>query len=248
MLAATENLIADARAARAPLLLEAVPEPRPHQLVLPAPWALVLAPRRPARTRARAVQPGRQRKCSPAPRARTLNTGKLSVRVRQGAYTRDLFREEDLVSSLRPRTRAECKDGPRPCPWIGCRHHLAITVHPERGSIKETFPHLRILQDPEGDGLEQLEQLAGTCSLDTADGIDLGIAEIAGLPAPPGFGGLLALHHAALSGKPLGQTPGGMTIEDAGERLNLSIERTRQLSALGMQEVRLKLIQAENVR
>ena len=28
----------------------------------------------------------------------------------------------------RPLTRAECKDGPRPCPWVSCRHHLLLEV------------------------------------------------------------------------------------------------------------------------
>lgn len=28
-------------------------------------------------------------------------------------------------SDVRPRTRGECVDGPRPCPWVDCRHHLA---------------------------------------------------------------------------------------------------------------------------
>jgi hypothetical protein len=28
----------------------------------------------------------------------------------------------------RPQTRADCIDGPRPCPWYGCRHHLGIDV------------------------------------------------------------------------------------------------------------------------
>lgn len=29
---------------------------------------------------------------------------------------------------LRPRTRAECEGGVRPCPWVSCKHHLAIDV------------------------------------------------------------------------------------------------------------------------
>jgi hypothetical protein len=27
--------------------------------------------------------------------------------------------------SQRPRTRADCEAGPRPCPWTTCRYHLA---------------------------------------------------------------------------------------------------------------------------
>lgn len=26
--------------------------------------------------------------------------------------------------ALRPMTRADCLDGPRPCPWVSCRYHL----------------------------------------------------------------------------------------------------------------------------
>ena len=30
----------------------------------------------------------------------------------------------------RPRTRADCSDVPRPCPWVGCRHNLYLDVSP----------------------------------------------------------------------------------------------------------------------
>lgn len=30
----------------------------------------------------------------------------------------------DERTAARPRTRGECADGPRPCPWLSCRHHL----------------------------------------------------------------------------------------------------------------------------
>lgn len=29
-----------------------------------------------------------------------------------------------VVDNGRPRTRGECIDGPRPCPWVSCRYHL----------------------------------------------------------------------------------------------------------------------------
>lgn len=182
----------------------------------------------------------RRRQCSPFPRARTVNVAKLGVRLKQGAHTHDLF--DVGVEALRPRTRAECAPPPgkrrtEPCPWIGCRHHTAITVDPERGSIKETFPQLRILDDPEGPGLHVLEELVGTCSLDACDGLDDGTG---------GIGGLIALYQAASSGKPVGQTP-GMTIAETGHKLNLSIERTRQLSAQALQEMRVKLMAIERL-
>lgn len=73
--------------------------------------------------------------------------------------------EEALIAAVmglpldheRPRTRADCVDGERPCPYAGCRHHLAIEVHPNTGTIKLAFPDLEIDEMPE------------TCSLDVAD-------------------------------------------------------------------------------
>jgi len=32
------------------------------------------------------------------------------------------------LDALRPVTRADCADGPRPCPWTTCRHHLLIVA------------------------------------------------------------------------------------------------------------------------
>jgi len=32
------------------------------------------------------------------------------------------------IVDVRPVTRADCKDGPRPCPWFGCKHHIGIDV------------------------------------------------------------------------------------------------------------------------
>jgi hypothetical protein len=52
----------------------------------------------------------------------------------------------------RPRTRGDCVNGPRPCPWVGCRYHLC-----EVGG---------------GDGRAArvaLEGLSETCALDVAD-------------------------------------------------------------------------------
>jgi hypothetical protein len=29
---------------------------------------------------------------------------------------------------VRPQRRSDCEDGPRPCPWVGCRYHLWADV------------------------------------------------------------------------------------------------------------------------
>ena len=57
----------------------------------------------------------------------------------------------------RPHTRAECKDGLRPCPWVACKHHLYLDINPRTGSIKLNFPDL------------EPWELAHTCALDLAD-------------------------------------------------------------------------------
>ena len=57
---------------------------------------------------------------------------------------------------IRPKTRADCEGAARPCPFVSCRHHLYLDVHPVRGSIKLNFPDL------EPDELEE------SCSLDVA--------------------------------------------------------------------------------
>ena len=60
------------------------------------------------------------------------------------------------MADPRPRTRAECKDGHRPCPFVSCRYHLYLDVNPETGSSKLNFPHLAV------------DEMRETCSLDVA--------------------------------------------------------------------------------
>lgn len=67
--------------------------------------------------------------------------------------------EDEVTAALRaqrPRTRGECIDGPRPCPWASCRHHLAVDVRAS-GSLKRAYPSTSV------------EDLLDTCSLDIAD-------------------------------------------------------------------------------
>lgn len=56
----------------------------------------------------------------------------------------------------RPQTRADCKGGPRPCPWVSCRHHLALEV---------TADGVRLLLPPDPADWTDLP----TCALDVAD-------------------------------------------------------------------------------
>lgn len=59
----------------------------------------------------------------------------------------------------RPVTRGDCVDGPRPCPWVGCRHNAYLEVNRRTGSIKLNFP-----------GVEPDEMTPSrSCTLDIAD-------------------------------------------------------------------------------
>ena len=66
----------------------------------------------------------------------------------------------------RPRTRAECRDMPRPCPYVSCKHHRYLDVNPHTGSIQLNFPDL------------EPWELEHTCSLELADEGARPLAEI----------------------------------------------------------------------
>jgi hypothetical protein len=93
--------------------------------------------------------PGKRRSRS---RARTISIRRLSKsELNRG---RLLYPETDY---WKPTTRAECKDMERPCPFVSCKYHLYIDVHPVRGSIKLNFPDVEVWEMTE------------TCALDVAD-------------------------------------------------------------------------------
>ncbi len=88
-------------------------------------------------------------------RAKTIDVRRLSqLELERG---RLLYPVGDAAAADRPRTRGDCVEGPRPCPWISCRHHLAVDVSARTGSIKVNFPDI------------EPEELAESCSLDLAD-------------------------------------------------------------------------------
>jgi hypothetical protein len=63
----------------------------------------------------------------------------------------------DMMGYRRPQSRVECIDGPRPCPYVACKHHLYLDVNPDTGSIKLNFPDIPVWEMEE------------TCALDIAD-------------------------------------------------------------------------------
>lgn len=95
---------------------------------------------------------GRRRKRRSRARARTISIRRLSkTELNLGKM---LYPEIDY---WRPKSRAECSDMERPCPFVSCKYHLYIDVHPVRGSIKINFPDLEVWE------------MTDTCALDIAD-------------------------------------------------------------------------------
>lgn len=66
----------------------------------------------------------------------------------------------------RPRTRADCKDVPRPCPYVGCRYHLYLVLTKQGGGREQ----LRV-QRRDGKPIEPWE-LEESCALDVADRVE----------------------------------------------------------------------------
>jgi hypothetical protein len=78
----------------------------------------------------------------------------------------------DYPEDVRPRTRGECVNGPRPCPWVSCRQNLFLDVGKGGKRLLLNFP-----------GREPGE-LQHSCALDVAElgGLTLeGVGEIFGV-------------------------------------------------------------------
>jgi hypothetical protein len=85
-------------------------------------------------------------------RARTISVKRMTKRELE--IGRLLYPENDYE---KPKTREECLDGPRPCPYVSCKHHLYIDVSARTGAIKLNFPDLEVWD------------LGESCALDVAD-------------------------------------------------------------------------------
>ncbi|MBS2019055.1 MAG: hypothetical protein JST00_39675 [Deltaproteobacteria bacterium] len=86
-------------------------------------------------------------------RARTISVKRMTKRELE--LGRLLY--PDVEDVVRPKTRAECANGERPCPFVSCKHHLYLDVSARTGAIKLNFPDLEVWEMTE------------TCALDVAD-------------------------------------------------------------------------------
>jgi hypothetical protein len=86
-------------------------------------------------------------------RAKTISVKRMTKRELE--LGRLLYPEVDDIE--RPRTREQCSDAPRPCPFVSCKHHLYLDVSARTGAIKLNVPDLEVWDMTE------------TCALDVAD-------------------------------------------------------------------------------
>lgn len=110
-------------------------------------------------------QPAGSAGCKPTPlgpdrkRPRTVSVRRISVRA--SARVALEYPEQPGVDYQRPATRADCLPGganaQRPCPFVSCKHHLALEVNARNGNIKMNFPDVEVWEMRE------------TCALDVAD-------------------------------------------------------------------------------
>lgn len=94
-------------------------------------------------------------------RARTMSRKEMARDLRRRRALGLTDAEEEAlrrdIDSQRPKTRADCVNGPRPCLFVSCKHHLYLDVNPRTGSVKLNFPD------------KEIWELEETCALDVAD-------------------------------------------------------------------------------
>jgi hypothetical protein len=94
-------------------------------------------------------------------RSKTMSRKEMARDLRRRRMAGQVDPEEEHVlkeiETNRPKTRADCVSGPRPCMFVSCKHNLYLDVNPETGSIKLNFPD------------KEIWELPYTCALDVAE-------------------------------------------------------------------------------
>jgi hypothetical protein len=97
----------------------------------------------------------------PRRRSKTMSRKEMARDLRRRRLTGEVDPEEaellQTISAARPKTRADCVNGPRPCLFVSCKHNLYLDVNPETGSIKLNFPD------------KEIWELEHSCALDVAE-------------------------------------------------------------------------------
>ena len=94
-------------------------------------------------------------------RSKTMSRKEMARDLRRRRLSGQTDPEEEellrLIDAQRPKMRAECMNGPRPCLFVSCKHNLYLDVNPDTGSIKLNFPD------------REIWELEYTCALDVAE-------------------------------------------------------------------------------
>ena len=83
---------------------------------------------------------------------RSIRVDRIPQRELQAAR-----REYPAINHWRPKTRADCAQVPRPCPYVGCRWNLYLDTSRNCRSIKINFPDL------------EPWEMSESCTLDVAE-------------------------------------------------------------------------------
>lgn len=91
-------------------------------------------------------------------RPREVRSRTISVkRLPKWQLERGRLLYPESTRDARPKTRGECVEGERPCPFVSCAHNLYLDVSRRTGAIKLNFPDL------------EPEEMRDSCALDVAD-------------------------------------------------------------------------------
>jgi Sigma-70, region 4 len=106
-------------------------------------------------------------------RSRTMSRKEIARDLRRqralGILDPEMQETIQEIEQSRPRSRADCVHGPRPCMFVSCKHHLYLDVNPGTGSIKLNFPD------------KEIWELEETCALDVADRGGITLEEVGGI-------------------------------------------------------------------
>lgn len=103
-----------------------------------------------------AVAPARQPRGPYKKRSKTISNRAIS-KHRLEMYKELNAQDAELLDADRPRTRGECQDGARPCPYAACKYHLYLDVNELTGAITFNYPD------------KEIDEIPHTCALDLAD-------------------------------------------------------------------------------
>lgn len=135
-------------------------------------------------------------------------------------------KKEELVpwGNKRPKTRADCLNKPRPCPWVGCKYHILLDVN-DSGQIV-----YNVGKTPSGRARKTWHRVTGA----SGAGKEGGDAPL-----------MKALEDALRHGTHtcvLDAVEGGRnhTLEETGTLLNVTRERIRQIEVSSVRKMRIR--------